>query len=180
MKYNIDFHEGQKTGFFIDQRENRKLLGTYAAKRKVMNAFCYTGGFSVAAIDGKADYVESIDSSQKAINTLDKIIELNFGKITNHISKTEDFFNYMQFIDNSFDLIILDPPAFGKHQDVLDNALKGYRNLNKKAMEKIKSGGILFTFSCSQIVSRESFQTAIFSAAALAKRNVNHPRVRDT
>ena len=172
LKYFIDFREGQKTGFFIDQRKNRKLLGSYGRSRKVLNAFSYTGGFSIAALNGGADYVESIDSSKKAIEIQNKNVELNFGKTDNHKSITEDVSDYFQHIDDSFDLMILDPPAFGKHINVLDNALKGYRNLNLKAMEKIKPGGILFTFSCSQIVSKDNFRTTIFSAAAMAKRNV--------
>ena len=187
LKYYIDFVNGQKTGFFIDQRDSRLLLGTYAKNCTVLNAFSYTGGFSLAALKGGAKYVDSVDSSSRAMRNLDRNMELNFGNISNHKSYTTDVSNFFHDIDNDkpesrnserktrnseYDLIVLDPPAFGKHLDVLDNALKGYRNLNMKAIEIIKPNGILFTFSCSQVVSKDQFRTAVFSAAAMAKRQV--------
>jgi 23S rRNA (cytosine1962-C5)-methyltransferase len=183
IKYYIDIEEGQKTGFFIDQRDNRELACKYAKDSTVLNAFSYTGGFSLAALKGGAKLVHSVDSSQKAITLLNKNIELNSSSdsqfsilnsqfLKRHESFSEDVFKFMSSMNNDYDLIILDPPAFGKHIDVLDNALKGYRNLNKKAMEKIKPGGILFTFSCSQIVSKTDFRNTIFSAAAMAKRRL--------
>ncbi len=172
LNYYIDIAAGQKTGFYIDQRDNRQLLGTYSKDRFVLNAFSYTGGFSLAALKGGAKLVHSVDSSQKAIDILNRNIELNFRDVFPHQSFVSEVFSFLQDIEDKYDLIILDPPAFGKHVNVLDNALKGYRNLNKQAIEKIKPGGILFTFSCSQIVSRDDFRKTIFSAAAIARRPV--------
>ena len=172
LKFHIDWLKGQKTGFFIDQRENRILLERYAKGRNVLNMFCYTGGFSVYAMRGRANLVHSVDSSGKAIELTDENIQLNFPDDPRHKAFTEDAFKFLDRIDNSYDLIILDPPAFAKHRDALRNALIGYRKLNAKAFEKIKPGGILFTFSCSQAVSKEQFRTAVFTAAATSKRNI--------
>ena len=172
LKFHIDWLKGQKTGFFIDQRENRILLERYAKGRNVLNMFCYTGGFSVYAMRGRANRVHSVDSSGKAIELTDENIQLNFPDDPRHKAFTEDAFKFLDQIDNSYDLIILDPPAFAKHRDALRNALIGYRKLNAKAFEKIKPGGILFTFSCSQAVSKEQFRTAVFTAAATSKRNI--------
>ncbi len=172
LKFNMDWLRGQKTGFFVDQRENRKLLEQYANGRNVLNMFCYTGGFSVYALRGGANLVHSVDSSAKAVDLANKNVELNFPSDTRHTSFAEDAFKFMNNADNVYDLIILDPPAFAKHREALRNALKGYKRLNAKAFEKIKPGGIVFTFSCSQVVSREQFRLAVFSAAAESKRNV--------
>ncbi len=171
-KYGIDVEEGQKTGFFIDQRENRKLVESYSKDATALNVFSYTGGFSVAALRGGAKMVHSVDSSQRAIDLGNKNVNLNFDKTDRHESFCADAFDYLETIDNKYDLIILDPPAFAKHQDVLDKAIKGYRNINKKAIEKIRPRSILFTFSCSQVISKEEFKKTIFSAAALARRQV--------
>ena len=160
LKFHVDWLKGQKTGFFVDQRDNRALLEKYSHNRKVLNMFCYTGGFSVYALRGGAKLVHSVDSSAKAITLTDDNVRLNFPDDTRHASYTE------------YDLIILDPPAFAKHRSALKNALIGYRKLNAKAFEKIAPGGILFTFSCSQAVSREQFRLAVFSAAAQSKRKV--------
>ena len=168
----VDWEEGQKTGFFIDQRDNRTLLGSFSTGRKVLNMFCYSGGFSVYAIQGGAKLVHSVDSSSKAIELTNKNVELNFKNYSNHKSFTEDAQKYLNKSTNSYDLIILDPPAFAKHQNVLENALQGYKRLNIKAFEKIEKGGILFTFSCSQVVSKENFRKAVFAAAANTGRNV--------
>ena len=164
--------EGQKTGFFIDQRDNRSLVEHYAAGRHVLNMFCYTGGFSLYALRGGASEVVSVDSSAKAIELARKNVELNFGECPRHQALTDDAFGYLQSMDQHFNLIILDPPAFAKHQKVLHQALQGYRRLNAMAFKKIAPGGILFTFSCSQAVSREDFRLAIFSAAAQSGRKV--------
>ena len=164
--------EGQKTGFFIDQRDNRSLVEHYAAGRHVLNMFCYTGGFSLYALRGGAAEVVSVDSSAKAIELARKNVELNFGECPRHQALTDDAFGYLQSMDQHFNLIILDPPAFAKHQKVLHQALQGYRRLNAMAFKKIAPGGILFTFSCSQAVSREDFRLAIFSAAAQSGRKV--------
>ena len=173
LKFNIDWLRGQKTGFFLDQRDNRSLLGSYAEGRRVLNMFCYTGGFSVYALKGGAEKVDSVDSSEKAIMLTDANVELNFPGTDRHRSYAEDAF---KFLDNmkrdAYDLIILDPPAFAKHRSALRNALRGYQRLNAKAFEKIAKGGILFTFSCSQAVSREQFRLAVFSAAAQSGRRV--------
>ena len=172
LKFHIDWLKGQKTGFFVDQRENRSLLEHYAKGRSVLNMFCYTGGFSVYAMRGGAQLVHSVDSSAKAIDLTNKNIELNFPEDTRHEAFAEDAFKYLDRMGDQYDLIILDPPAFAKHRDALRNALQGYRKLNVKAFEKIKPGGILFTFSCSQAVSKENFRTAVFTAAAMSGRSV--------
>ena len=164
--------EGQKTGFFIDQRDNRSLVEHYAAGRHVLNMFCYTGGFSLYALRGGAAEVVSVDSSAKAIELARKNVELNFGECPRHQALTDDAFGYLQSMDQHFNLIILDPPAFAKHQKALHQALQGYRRLNALAFKKIAPNGILFTFSCSQAVSREDFRLAIFSAAAQSRRKV--------
>ena len=171
-KFKINWEEGQKTGFFIDQRENRKLLAEYSKGRSVLNVFGYTGGFSVYAMKGDAKLVHSVDSSKKAIDLTNENIELNFEDTSRHEAFAVDAFEYLNNIDNKYDLIILDPPAFAKHQNVLHNALQGYKRLNIKAIEQIKPGGILFTFSCSQVVSKENFRKTIFTAAANTGRNV--------
>ena len=172
LKFHIDWLRGQKTGFFVDQRENRKLLEQYAKGRKLLNMFCYTGGFSIYALRGGAELVHSVDSSAKAIDLTNANVAINFPDDTRHAAYAEDAFDYLERMGNNYDLIILDPPAFAKHRDSLRNALIGYRRLNAKAIEKIQPGGILFTFSCSQVVSKENFRTAVFTAAAIAKRNV--------
>lgn len=172
LKFHIDWLKGQKTGFFVDQRENRSLLEHYAKGRSMLNMFCYTGGFSVYAMRGGAQLVHSVDSSAKAIDLTNKNIELNFPEDSRHEAFAEDAFKYLDRMGDQYDLIILDPPAFAKHRDALRNALQGYRKLNVKAFEKIKPGGILFTFSCSQAVSKENFRTAVFTAAAMSGRSV--------
>jgi len=172
LQFQVDWLHGQKTGFFVDQRENRSLLERYSAGKSVLNMFCYTGGFSVYALRGGAKLVHSVDSSVKAIELTDKNIEFSFPNDTRHKSFAEDAFKYLNNIEDQYDLIILDPPAFAKHRDALRNALKGYKRLNAKAFEKIKPGGILFTFSCSQVVTKDQFRLAVFSAAAESKRNV--------
>ena len=172
LKFYIDWLRGQKTGFFVDQRENRSLLEKYAKGRKLLNMFCYTGGFSIYALRGGAEIVHSVDSSSKAIDLTNANVEINFPGDTRHTAYAEDAFDFLERMGNNYNLIILDPPAFAKHRDSLRNALIGYRRLNAKAIEKIQPGGILFTFSCSQVVSKENFRTAVFTAAAMAKRNV--------
>ncbi len=172
LHFNVDWLKGQKTGFFVDQRDNRSLLERYAKERSVLNMFCYTGGFSVYAMRGGAKLVHSVDSSAKAIELTDQNIETNFPGDPRHQSYAEDAFKFLDNNENKYDLIILDPPAFAKHRDALRNALKGYKRLNAKAMEQIKPGGILFTFSCSQVVTKEQFRLAVFSAAAETKRNI--------
>jgi len=172
LQFQVDWLHGQKTGFFIDQRENRSLLERYSAGKSVLNMFCYTGGFSVYALRGGAKLVHSVDSSVKAIELTDKNVEFTFPEDSRHQSFAEDAFKYLNNIEDQYDLIILDPPAFAKHRDALRNALKGYKRLNAKAFEKIKPGGILFTFSCSQVVTKDQFRLAVFSAAAESKRNV--------
>ena len=171
LKFKVDWTEGQKTGFFIDQRENRLLLEKYSKDRKVLNMFCYTGAFSVYAIRGGAELVNSVDSSAKAIDLVNENITMNFPE-ANHTSYAVDAFNFLEEIKDKYDLIILDPPAFAKHQNVLHNAIQGYKRLNQKALEQIKNGGILFTFSCSQVVSRENFRKSVFAAAANTGRKV--------
>jgi len=168
----IDWEEGQKTGFFIDQRENRSLLGEYSKGRNVLNMFCYTGGFSVYAMKADANLVHSVDASKKAIELTDKNIEANFKNDKRHESFAVDAFEFFNRKGTDYDLIILDPPAFAKHQKVLENALQGYKRINREAIEKISPGGILFTFSCSQVVSRENFRKSVFAAAAASGRNV--------
>ncbi len=177
LKFHVDWLRGQKTGFFVDQRDNRALLGKYAASRRVLNMFCYTGGFSVYALAGGAVSVTSVDSSAKAISLTDANVALNQnGDATaagRHRSEATDAFKFLQNMDsNAYDLIILDPPAFAKHHSAVRNALQGYRRLNARAIEKIAPGSILFTFSCSQAVSREQFRLAVFSAAAQCRRRV--------
>ncbi|MCB2195088.1 MAG: class I SAM-dependent rRNA methyltransferase [Bacteroidetes bacterium] len=171
-KFKVSWEEGQKTGFFIDQRENRKLLADYSKNRSVLNVFGYTGGFSVYAMHGGANVVHSVDSSKKAIDLTNENIALNFPDDNRHEAFAVDAFEFLNDIDNKYDLIILDPPAFAKHHNVLHNALQGYKRLNAKAIEKIKPGGILFTFSCSQVVSKENFRKTIFTAAANTGRSV--------
>lgn len=172
LKFHVDWLKGQKTGFFVDQRNNRSLLQKYSKGRKVLNMFCYTGGFSFYAMRGGAELVHSVDSSQKAIDLTNANVELNFPGDTRHQAFAEDAFKYLDKMETPYDLIILDPPAFAKHKDALRNALKGYTRLNKKAFEKILPGGILFTFSCSQAVDKDHFRTAVFTAAAAAGRKV--------
>lgn len=172
LKFQMDWLRGQKTGFFVDQRENRSLLERYSAGKSVLNMFCYTGGFSVYAMRGGATLVHSVDSSAKAIELTDKNIELNFPGDDRHAAYAEDAFKYLNANEKKYDLIILDPPAFAKHRDAVRNALKGYKRLNARGFESIKPGGILFTFSCSQVITKEQFRLAVFSAAAESKRNV--------
>ena len=172
LRFCVDWQKGQKTGFFVDQRENRSLLEHYAKDRSVLNMFCYTGGFSFYAMRGGAKIVHSVDSSAKAIALTNKNVSLNFPGDLRHQAFAEDAFKYLEHMGSNYDLIILDPPAFAKHKDVLRNALQGYRKLNAIAFEKIKPGGILFTFSCSQVVSKEHFRLAVFSAAAQSGRSV--------
>jgi len=181
LHFYVDWLRGQKTGFFVDQRENRALLEKYAKGKRVLNMFCYTGGFSFYAMRGEAQLVHSVDSSAKAIELTRRNVELNFPGDPRHEAFCEDAFKYLERIGlssatskhkNTYDLIILDPPAFAKHRGALHNALKGYTRLNEKAFEKIEKGGILFTFSCSQVVTKDHFRNAVFTAAAQAKRKV--------
>jgi len=172
LKFHVDWLRGQKTGFFIDQRENRALLEFYSRGRDVLNMFCYTGGFSFYAMRGGAKSVCSVDSSAKAIDLTKQNVELNFANDVRHKAVVEDAFKYLENIKNQYDLIVLDPPAFAKHRDVLKKALIGYRKLNAKAFEQICPNGILFTFSCSQVVTKEQFRLAVMSAAVQSKRNV--------
>lgn len=172
LKFHVDWLKGQKTGFFVDQRNNRSLLQQYSKGRKVLNMFCYTGGFSFYAMRGGAELVHSVDSSQKAIDLTNANVELNFPNDSRHKAFAEDAFKFLDNMKTPYDLIILDPPAFAKHKDALRNALKGYTRLNRKAFEKIQPGGILFTFSCSQAVDKDHFRTAVFTAAAAAGRKV--------
>lgn len=172
LTFKVDWLKGQKTGFFIDQRENRSLLEQYSKNRSVLNMFCYTGGFSVYAMRGQAELVHSVDSSAKAIDITRENIAANFEDTAKHEAFCEDAFKYLDANDKKYDLIILDPPAFAKHRAALKNALKGYTRLNAKGFETIKSGGILFTFSCSQIVTKEQFRNAVFTAAAQSGRKV--------
>ena len=177
LKFRVDWLKGQKTGFFVDQRENRSLLEYYARGKRVLNMFCYTGGFSFYAMRGGAELVHSVDSSAKAIELTKQNVELNFPNDPRHEAFCEDAFKFLEgSVANGsaigYNLIILDPPAFAKHRGALHNALKGYTRLNQKAFEKIEKGGILFTFSCSQVVTKDHFRNAVFTAAALAKRKV--------
>ncbi len=171
LRFYVDWLRGQKTGFFVDQRENRALLEQYARNKRVLNMFCYTGGFSFYAMRGGAKLVHSVDSSAKAIELTNRNVELNFPGDKRHEAFCEDAF---KFLDNmgEYDIVVLDPPAFAKHRAALHNALKGYTRLNQKAMEKMPKGSLLFTFSCSQVVTKEHFRNAVFTAAALAKRKV--------
>ena len=173
IQFLPDWIRGQKTGFFIDQRENRELVEQYAKGKTILNAFCYTGGFSLYALRGDAKQVDSLDSSSKAMYLTDKHVELNYGDCPRHHSITQDAFEYLdQMPEGQYDMIILDPPAFAKHRRVLKNALIGYRRINSQAFKKIAPGGILFTFSCSQAVSKEEFRLAVFTAAAASGRHV--------
>jgi 23S rRNA (cytosine1962-C5)-methyltransferase len=173
LRFYVDWLRGQKTGFFVDQRDNRSLLEHYSKGRRVLNMFCYTGGFSFYAMRGGAELVHSVDSSAKAVTLTTANVELNFPGDTRHKAFAEDAFKYLDNMENgAYDLIILDPPAFAKHRSALRNALRGYQRINARAFEKIQSGGILFTFSCSQAVSKEQFRLAVFSAAAQTGRKV--------
>ena len=172
LKFHVDWLKGQKTGFFVDQRENRSLLEKYAKGKNVLNMFCYTGGFSFYAMRGGANLVHSVDSSAKAIDLTNANVELNFPGDERHQAYCEDAFKFLDNAEDFYDLIVLDPPAFAKHKAALHNALKGYTRLNVKAFERIKHGGILFTFSCSQVVTKDNFRNAVFTAAAISGRNV--------
>ena len=171
-KFLVNWEEGQKTGFFLDQRRNRELVRHYAKDRTVLNTFCYTGGFSVYAASGGAVEVCSVDASERAVQLADENMRLNFGEEYPHEAVAADAVEYLKHIGDKYDLIILDPPAFAKHHKVLGNAMQGYKRINARALAQIKSGGILFTFSCSQAVSKELFRTTVFSAAAIAGRKV--------
>ena len=172
LLFHVDWLKGQKTGFFVDQRDNRALLEHYSLGRNVLNMFCYTGGFSFYAMRGGARLVHSVDSSAKAIDLTRANVELNFPGDTRHEAFAEDAFKYLDRMGGEYDLIILDPPAFAKHRGAIRNALRGYTKLNAKAFEKIRPGGILFTFSCSQVVSKQDFRNAVFTAAAQSGRSV--------
>ena len=173
LKFQIDWEKGQKTGFFIDQRESRALLQEYSHDRTVLNMFCYSGGFSVYALRGGAKSVVGVDSSAKAVMLADENVKLNFGDDQRYSSSSDDAFKYLKGISNDvYDLIVLDPPAFAKHRGAVRNALQGYKKLNLAAFEKVSKGGIVFTFSCSQVISREQFRLAVFSAAAISGRRV--------
>jgi len=172
LKFHVDWFKGQKTGFFVDQRDNRSLVERYSNGRKVLNMFCYTGGFSFYALRGGASLVHSVDSSQKAIDLTNENVMLNFPDDDRHKAFAEDAFKYLEKMKENYDLVILDPPAFAKHRNALHNALKGYTRLNQKALEKMPSGSILFTFSCSQVVTKDNFRNAVFTAAAYSHRKV--------
>lgn len=175
LRFRIDWLRGQKTGFFVDQRDNRTLLRRYSAGRRVLNMFCYTGGFSVYSLAGDAQSVDSVDSSAKAVSLTDANVAMNFGPDAGgrHRSFAEDAFKFLDNMEQgAYDLIVLDPPAFAKHRSALRNALRGYQRINARAFEKIAPGGVLFTFSCSQAVSKEQFRLAVFSAAAQSGRRV--------
>ena len=171
-KFEVDWENGQKTGFFIDQRENRKLLSDYSRGRRVCNVFGYTGGFSISALSAGAEMVHTVDVSKLAIAQTDRNVALNFPKCGNHQGFAMDAFDFFAKTTDKYNLIILDPPAFAKHQSALNNALQGYKRINQRALEQIEKGGILFTFSCSQAVSKEDFRKAVFAASVNAKRNV--------
>lgn len=171
-RFAVDWQEGQKTGFFLDQRENRKLLGSYASKRKVLNAFCYTGGFSVYALAGGATEVHSVDVSTKAIDLTRSNLRLNQFDAEQNLCVAEDTFDFIKGKQDQYDLIVLDPPAFAKHKDSKHQAMKGYKRLNAEAMNIIRKGGVLFTFSCSQVVDRQLFYDTIVSAAIVAERDI--------
>ncbi len=173
LKFIPDWEKGQKTGFFVDQRDNRALIEKYSAGRNVLNMFCYTGGFSIYAMRGGANLVHSVDRSDRAIELTRNNVELNFPADPRHEATAMDAFKFMEETKQKFNLVILDPPAFAKHLNVLGNALKGYRRLNTKALEMIEPGGILFTFSCSQVVTKDVFRTMVFSSAAKAGRRVS-------
>ncbi|MDA3821396.1 MAG: class I SAM-dependent rRNA methyltransferase [Bacteroidales bacterium] len=170
--FHVNWERGQKTGFFIDQRENRKLLEHYSKGKKVLNMFCFSGGFSVYALRGGAELVHSVDSSGHAVDLTRLNIDTNFPEQKNHEAFATDAFEYLQNIDQKYDVIILDPPAFAKHQRVLNNALQGYKKLNQQSIAQISPGGVIFTFSCSQAVSKENFRKSVFAAAANTGRNV--------
>lgn len=173
LKFRVDWLKGQKTGFFVDQRDNRSMLRHFARGRRVLNMFCYTGGFSVYALSGGATLVHSVDSSAKAVSLTRDNVRLNFGDDAPHEAFAEDAFKYLaEMKDGAYDLVVLDPPAFAKHRGAIKNALRGYQKLNARAMEKMPEGSILFTFSCSQAVSKEQFRLAVFSAAAQVGRRV--------
>lgn len=173
LKFRVDWLKGQKTGFFVDQRDNRSLLRHFARGRRVLNMFCYTGGFSVYALSGGAALVHSVDSSAKAVSLTRDNVRLNFGDDAPHEAFAEDAFKYLaEMKEGAYDLVVLDPPAFAKHRGAIKNALRGYQKLNARAMEKMPEGSILFTFSCSQAVSKEQFRLAVFSAAAQVGRRV--------
>lgn len=169
----VDWEKGQKTGLFIDQRDNRQLLARYSAGKKVLNLFCYTGGFSVYALKAGADLVHSVDSSKFAIEMTEKNIELNFGSSANHAAYLSDALQFLQNAEESYDIIVLDPPAYAKHGQVLNNAIQAYKRINQRAIEKVNPGGLVFTFSCSQVMTRENFRKTVFAAAANAKRKVS-------
>ena len=172
LSFRIDWLRGQKTGFFIDQRDNRALLEQYAKDKDVLNMFCYTGGFSVYALRGGAKKVHSVDVSQKAVDLVRSNVAYNFGENAPHEAFAEEAFEFMTKNTNTYDLIILDPPAFAKHRDAVKNALRGYQRLNAKGIQSIRPGGILFTFSCSQAIDKDMFRLAVFSAAAQVGRKV--------
>ena len=172
LSFRIDWLRGQKTGFFIDQRDNRALLEQYAKDKDVLNMFCYTGGFSVYALRGGAKKVHSVDVSQKAVDLVRSNVAYNFGEEAPHEAFAEEAFEFMTKNTNTYDLIILDPPAFAKHRDAVKNALRGYQRLNAKGIQSIRPGGILFTFSCSQAIDKDMFRLAVFSAAAQVGRKV--------
>ena len=172
LLFHVDWLRGQKTGFFVDQRENRSLLERYAKDKRVLNMFCYTGGFSFYAMRGGAQLVHSVDSSAKAIELTNANVELNFPGDERHKAFCDDAFKFLDNSDDIYDLIILDPPAFAKHRGALHNALKGYTRLNVKAFQRIRHGGILFTFSCSQVVTKDQFRQAVFTAAVMSGRKV--------
>jgi len=172
IPFYVDIENGQKTGFFIDQRDNRQLVCDFSRNKKVLNLFCYTGGFSLYALDGGAELVHSVDISKRAIEWTERNISLSVHQSV-HQSYAENVFDFLeQMEDHYYDLIILDPPAFAKHHKAKEQGIKGYRNINRKAMEKLKPGGFLFTFSCSQAISKDEFQTIVFSAAALENKAV--------
>ncbi len=173
LKFHVDWLKGQKTGFFVDQRDNRRLLESFARGRRVLNMFCYTGGFSFYALRGGALEVHSVDSSAKAVALTEANVKLNFGDEANHKAFAVDAFKFLADMpDGAYDLVVLDPPAFAKHRGAIKNALRGYQRLNAKAMEKMPSGSVLFTFSCSQAITKEQFRLAVFSAAAQTGRRV--------
>lgn len=172
LRFDVNWEEGQKTGFFIDQRENRALLKSFSHDKTVLNLFGYTGGFSVYALAGNCKLVDTVDSSQKAVELAEKNVEHNYGKETRHRSIASDAFKYLDTTDTKYDVMVLDPPAFAKHHNVLSNALQGYKKLNRKAIQTIQPGGIIFTFSCSQVVSKENFRKMAFTAAAGTGRSV--------
>ncbi len=173
LKFHVDWLRGQKTGFFVDQRDNRSLLERYSAGRRVLNMFCYTGGFSVYALRGGAEHVTSVDSSAKAVSLTEANVELNFPGDSRHDAVAEDAFKFLSGITpGDYDLVVLDPPAFAKHRSAIRNALRGYQKLNARAMERMPQGSILFTFSCSQAITKEQFRLAVFSAAAQTGRRV--------